>query len=191
METYREGCGRSEIKNAHATTGEMLWRRRRTTALLWSATARRVSQLRSPMPRRSSRGPSQIGSGCPGGPLGENRGGATRWTGAFLRTSEKGLWIGDAKTMAVPTVAIGMLSDVAPEQADMIGELATKLGSQFGFGDADDCRIQCRDNSWKVRTRARKPQLVTGIARGGTFDATGKGLIAPIRRRACRGSHVD
>src|SRR6202043_1088608 len=29
---------------------------------------------------------------------------------------------------AVPNVAMGMLSDVAPEQADTIGELATKLG---------------------------------------------------------------
>jgi tricarballylate dehydrogenase len=41
---------------------------------------------------------------------------------------QKAYWIGDAKTMAVPNVAMGMLSDVAPEQADTIGELATKLG---------------------------------------------------------------
>lgn len=42
--------------------------------------------------------------------------------------NQKAYWIADAKTMAVPNVEMGMLSDVPPEKADTIGELAERLG---------------------------------------------------------------
>lgn len=41
---------------------------------------------------------------------------------------QKAFWIGDAKTMSIPNVEMGMLSDVPPEKADTIAELARKLG---------------------------------------------------------------
>jgi tricarballylate dehydrogenase len=42
--------------------------------------------------------------------------------------NQKAYWIADAKTMAIPNVEMGMLSDIPPETADTVGELATKLG---------------------------------------------------------------
>ncbi|WGS17855.1 MULTISPECIES: FAD-binding protein [unclassified Bradyrhizobium] len=42
--------------------------------------------------------------------------------------NQKAFWIADAKTMQIPGVEMGMLSDVPPEKADTIEVLAGKLG---------------------------------------------------------------
>ncbi|GLZ49873.1 tricarballylate dehydrogenase [Actinomycetospora sp. NBRC 106375] len=42
--------------------------------------------------------------------------------------NQEAYWIADAKTLAVPGVEHSLLSDVPPERADTIGDLAAKLG---------------------------------------------------------------
>ncbi|MDH6129513.1 FAD-binding protein [Kitasatospora sp. GP82] len=41
---------------------------------------------------------------------------------------QEAYWIADAKTLAIPGIMNSLLSDVPPEQADTLGELAHKLG---------------------------------------------------------------
>ncbi|MEV5838349.1 FAD-binding protein [Nocardia sp. NPDC052112] len=42
--------------------------------------------------------------------------------------NQKAYWIADAKTLAIPGIEAGFLSDLPPERADSLGELAQKLG---------------------------------------------------------------